>query len=264
MASVPRRRPSSGSTRITPTPNQTGRPASSRAHRTATGGPYIAIGSAFENANPKTPQSWCNLLLAYGSWVGENRRGPATHVSRHNIAYDRQRLLASVGDDLERRLGRDGNLLGTLLKQGQRFYLEPDARVRHLNPSRTASTRQLRFDGGRLYAATRADAGNWSTLKRIGYVLGSPLFPLMRLKHLGRRTLVAQESVGWKLWPSLLGWLSVDALGQAVGFALGPGDTAERLAAFEFDRARHMTDADRRDVDAALALPSGDAASGSA
>ncbi len=224
-------------------------------HRTARGGPFIAVGSAFENANPRTPQSWCNLLLAYGSWVGENRRGPATHVSRHNIAYDRERLLAAVGDDLDHRLGRDGNLLGTLLKQGQRFYLEPDARVRHLNPSVTSSTRELRFGAGRLYAATRATGGNWSTAKRLGYALGSPLFPVMRLKHLGKRTLVAQQAVGWKLWPSLLWWLTVDAAGQAVGFAFGPGDTAERLAAFEFDRARHMTEADRREVDAALAMP---------
>ena len=222
------------------------------AHRAAKGGPYVAIGSGFENANPDTPQSWCNLLLAYGSWVGPNGRGPATHVSRHNISYDRDLLLAAVGDDLDRRLGRDGNILGTLLKQGHRFYLEPAARVRHLNPSKTASTRELRFNAGRLYAATRADAGKWSTPKRLFYAAASPLFPAMRLKHLGRRTLVAQDSVGWRLWPSLLWWLTVDAAGQAIGFAAGPGKTAQTLAAFEFDRARHMTDADRQKVDTAL------------
>jgi len=53
--------------------------------------------------------------------------------------------------------------------------------------------------------------------------------------------------------PMLTLALLVDGFGELVGYVSGPGDAARVLGAIEFDRARFMDDADRRDFAAALA-----------
>ena len=204
-------------------------------------GPWAAVGSTVENANPDSPLSWTNQLLAYGTWTEPVHRGPTGHVSRHNITF-RKAVLDEYGDRLVDFLGRDGGLLLDLGRRGHRFFLEPAARVRHANPSLLASTVGLRFKGGRVYAATRARMGGWSAAKRAVYVAGSPAFPVLRYRKLHPKL----PTAGWRVLPALALGLVLDAAGQAVGFAAGAGGAADDLAAFEFDRNRHMTPGDRR------------------
>lgn len=210
------------------------------AHR----GPWAAVGSVVLNANPESPLSWTNLILAYGFWTEPVTGGETAHVSRHNISFKRE-VLAEFGDGLEALMGRDGGLLQRLQQRGHRFYLEPAARIYHANPSLLASTVELRFNGGRLYGATRARTENWSATRRLLYVAGSPLIPVMRGRPLFRKVLAARGPKSAGLYPAFLMGLALDGLGQAVGYALGPGDTARRLADFEVDRLRHVTGRDR-------------------
>ena len=208
------------------------------AHR----GGWVAVGSAYTNANPATALSWANLLLAYGLWVEPVTGGEATSISRHNIAYKRDGLLA-IGPELDAALGRDGGLLHRLRAGGHRLFLEPGARIRHVNPSRLLPTLALRLDAGRLSAATRARLERWSPLRRLAYVLAGPLIPLLRARPFHSKALRA--GLFPRVYPALALCLVLDALGQMLGFALGPGDAARRLAAFEVDRMRHLTQRDR-------------------
>jgi hypothetical protein len=50
--------------------------------------------------------------------------------------------------------------------------------------------------------------------------------------------------------PVLTLGLVLDAIGQMVGYLAGPGDSAAWLAEFEYDRLRHVSDGDRRMLDA--------------
>lgn len=203
-------------------------------------GPWAAVGSTVANANPDSPLSWCNQLMAYGTWTEPVYRGPTNHVSRHNITF-RKEVLDEYGDRLIDFLGRDGGLLQDIQRAGHRFFLEPAARVHHANPSLLASTVELRFKGGRIYAATRARMGGWSPTKRALYAAGSPAFPLLRYRQMHPKL----RTAGWRVLPALALGLALDAVGQAVGFAAGPGRAADDLAEFEFDRNRHMTPHDR-------------------
>jgi hypothetical protein len=209
-----------------------------RAHR----GAWVAVGSAFANANPATALSWANLLLAYGLWVEPVAGGETGSVSRHNLSFKREPLLA-IGAELDAALGRDGGLLHRLRASGHRLFLEPAARIRHANPSRLVPTVALRFDAGRLAAATRARLEGWSRLRRLAYVLAGPLIPLLRLRPIHQK--VFRAGLFPRVYPALALCLVLDALGQMLGFALGPGDAARRLAAFEVDRLRHLTRRDR-------------------
>ena len=89
-----------------------------------------------------------------------------------------------------------------------------------------------------MFAAERGR--NWPLLRRAGYSAGAWLIPFVRLMRLiprfrrNRPDLVAGVSA------PLLFALIIDAAGQGVGYALGAGQAAEKVARLEFHRdARH-------------------------
>jgi hypothetical protein len=80
--------------------------------------------------------------------------------------------------------------------------------------------------------------------RRLLYAAGSPLFPLLRARPL--REKIFDRRLFPRAFPSIVMGLALDGIGQAVGFLLGPGDTARKLADFEVDRLRHVTQSDRQ------------------
>ena len=212
------------------------------AHR-APGGPWAAVGSTVLNANPAQSLSWANLLLAYGTWCEPVRAGPVGEVSQHNLSF-RRAAIEPLLEGLEARIGRTGNLMRELAARGGRFYIAPDARVHHLNPSRVGSTLALRFHGGRSYGATKAITAEWSPARRAAYALLSPVIPLLRYRLIRPKA----KAAGLRVMPAVALGLVLDGLGQAAGFAFGPGGTKAKLEAFEHDRLRHLTRRDREAV----------------
>lgn len=208
-------------------------------------GPWTAIGSGFDNANPRFSLSWANLLMAYGNWVGDPEAGETESISRHNLVLRRDALARHDGD-LERLLGRDGGLLDLLRAEGARFALAPKARVRHLNPSRLDSTVRLRVDAGRLAAASRVRSEGWSVRRRALYAAASPLIPLAR--GLPLRRAVSDSGLGPRALGALGLALTLDAAGQAAGFVRGAGGSARRLVDFELDREIHLRRVDRAEL----------------
>ncbi len=216
------------------------------------GGPWGAVGSAIVNANPGSGLSWTNMLIAYGQWRQDRRAGAIDWLPAHNVSMRRDLLDAHAGE-LAPLLGREGLLLRRILAEGHRFGFAPNARIRHVNPSTLGATALLRFDAGRLYGARRASEGGWGVGKRLVYIGGGPLIPLLRFKRLhaeqlGRRR---PRDAAAGTAPALLLGLAFDAAGQMAGYAAGAGGAPDRLAVFEMDRTRHVTRRDR----ALLAAP---------
>jgi hypothetical protein len=54
-----------------------------------------------------------------------------------------------------------------------------------------------------------------------------------------------------RLLPALTTSLVVSALGEAVGYAFGPGEAPQKVARYEFRRDLHVTDGDRRALETA-------------
>jgi hypothetical protein len=88
-----------------------------------------------------------------------------------------------------------------------------------------------------------------SVAMRTLYVLGSPLIPWVRLARMLRaaRTPALRAHLV-RCLPALLVGLWLDGAGQMVGYALGSGNAADRLAQFEFRRIDHVTARDREEV----------------
>jgi len=203
-----------------------------------------AVAPAMANANPATALSWGNLLVAYTAWVAPVADGPVASVPVHGTTFRRAALLAHA-DALPALLGRGGALAGALTGDGHVLVLAADAVVHHVNPSRAGSTLRLRTDAGRLEAAGRAGAAGWPAARRAAYAAAAPAIPLVRWRRVAGELRGRGHAVRGRRAAGLAAALAADAAGQALGFAAGPGLAAERLDAFERDRARHVRRRDR-------------------
>ncbi|MFH1573995.1 MAG: glycosyltransferase [Acidobacteriota bacterium] len=205
---------------------------------------WAVAGPAVINGNPRSLLSWANLLIEYGEWLDPAPGGETSHVPGHNSAYKRDVLL-SYGESLDSWLEAESLLHWDLRARGYRLCIERSARTRHLNFSKFFASLALRFDAGHLFAGMRGT--RWGVWRRLFYAAGSPLIPLVRLFRMlaelrqpGRPAYLIP-----RILPCVLILLGVDALGEMVGYLLGPGDSARHVTRIDFHRERFMNRRDR-------------------
>jgi len=187
------------------------------AHR----GPWAAVGPVVRNANPDSLVSRADFRIGYGPWAEPQPAGERDFLPGHNSSYKRELLLA-YGDRLEAMMEAETVLHWDLRAQGYQLWLEPAARIAHVNFRRWRTWLGMQFHLGRVFAATRAE--RWPWWRRALFAGGSPLIPLVRL---------------WRLRcasPAMVIGLAVDGLGQLAGYAAGAGGSPERLTRYEFHR----------------------------
>jgi hypothetical protein len=217
-------------------------------------GPWAAVGGALENANPATRFSWSHLLSDFGPAVAPVEGGEATELPGHHTSYKRDKLLR-YEDDLEGMLEIEWVLQEDLRAAGERLLCEPRAVSHHVNASRIGSHLLGELNGGRAFAANRARLRGWGPLRRMIWIAGSPLMPLVRvtrtLPHLRRACPARRASV----FSTLALGLVVNAFGQMLGYAFGRGSATTKRMSLELSRHRHL----RKDEQAALAaIPLGE------
>jgi glycosyltransferase involved in cell wall biosynthesis len=200
---------------------------------------WAAVGPVMSNANPGSLTSWANLAVEYGPWLAPMTGGEVEHLPGHNGSYKRE-LLLEYGDRLEEMLDAESVLQWDLRARGHRLYLEPKARTFHENFTAPLSSVVLRFYGGRLFAAARAR--RWPIWRRLLFIGGSPLIPLVRFSRLARE--LRRRDGTRRLWPRLAPMLFAalvfDGAGELVGYAFGAGRAMAILSDMEFHRQRYM------------------------
>lgn len=206
--------------------------------------PWAAVGPVVRNANPDSSISWVDLLLGYAPWLDPAPRGVIDHLPGHNSSY-KQAILLDYGPDLEAMLEAESVLHWDLRAKGHQLYLEPAAKVSHLNFGRLCSWIPAQFHSGRVFAAGRGRS--WSPLRRLLYAGGAPFIPLVRFWRILRRARQAgPRSLPLKVLPALILGLVVSALGELLGYASGAGDAKLKLSTFEFHRVRHLANQPRQ------------------
>ena len=201
--------------------------------------PWAAVGQTICNGNPTTMRSWTNLFLDYGPWTDPSPGGMMRELPTHNSSFKRDELLA-CGERLPELLRYSEGINAVLRERGGRLYLEPRARTFHVNVSRAASWVVERSAAGRAYAASRA--AGWPAWRRTAYAVGSPLIPLVR----GRRVLREIRRTGRsaellpRILPALAAGLTLSALGELAGYALGAGRAPRLIGEMELRRMGHV------------------------
>jgi hypothetical protein len=205
--------------------------------------PWAAVGAVFVNGNPG-PMSWISLVMDYGRWLEPVVGGVTDDVPGHNSSW-RRALLLEYGPELERMMQAPTILHWDLQAKGYQLYLEPAAKVRHVNITRLSSFVLDHFYGARVFAAARAL--NWPWLQRLFYVSGMPLLTVRTLHEwLGhmRRTGLNRELLP-NSWPLLLLSLIVWSLGEMTGYGVGMGKAEHRTLNYDARRESHLSRTDR-------------------
>jgi hypothetical protein len=205
--------------------------------------PWAAVGPAVGNANPNSMISWSNLLIDYGPWLAPHAGGPIDALPANNTSYKRE-ILLDYGATLGALLDAETILHADLRAKGHRLYLEGRAVALHLNISRLSAWLPERFYAARVFASARAQA--WSALRRLAYVAGGPLIPIVRF----RRILADVQRAGLqpvllpRVVPALAVGLLASAVGEVVGYLFGRGHGVERLTEYELHRERYLAHRD--------------------
>lgn len=210
-------------------------------------GPWAAVGPAVMNANPETAVSWTALFLDFTEFCVPRDPGPAASLANHQTSYKRDLLLA-YGPRLDRFLENESTLQHDLVGKGHRLYHEPAARTTHVNVSRFGEFVGTQFIHCREFGDNRAVLGGWSRWRRLLYVAGSPLIPVLRgtrvLRQIRRSGL--QRKLVLRMLPSMLLGLASAAAGEVTGYVFGKGDASQRRVTFELERLKHVSERDRR------------------
>jgi GT2 family glycosyltransferase len=206
--------------------------------------PWAAVGPVVRNANPGSAVSWADFLIAYGPWMDPSHAGVVDFLPGHNSSYKRA-ILLDYGPELEAMLESESVLHWDLQAKGYQLYLEPAAKISHLNFGLLSSWIPAQFYNGRLFAATRARS--WSPLQRLFYTGGAPLIPVVRFQRILQqlRRSGQRRNLPLGVLPTLILGLVVSAVGEMMGYALGAGDAKQKLSNFEFHRIRHLSKQDR-------------------
>ena len=209
--------------------------------------PWGAVGATIVNANPESIISWANLFTDFGPSVDPAVGGVTSHLAWHHGSYKRELLSGYDTEQLKNFLETEGLLHQALQDRGYQLYLEPAAKSNHVNVSTMLSLIRCEFVGGRLYGAARVRHNKWSMARRLLYILGSPLIPVLRL----RRTLREVRRAGqWdkllpQILPGIITALVAHCLGEISGYALGAGDAAWQRVPCELNRCEFLRESDR-------------------
>ena len=179
-------------------------------------GDWAAVGPEVGNANPATMTSWADFVISYGPWMepadgGRGRSSSATTAATSATCCSPPATSSAASSSPRPCSTTSSPLPATGL------YLEPRARVSHLNFSRWTVSLRVQFHSGRVYASTLREG--WSTPRKAIYALASPLIPLVRFGRSLRliRRPSHRDIVPTAVIPALaLGILS-DGAGQGAG-----------------------------------------------
>lgn len=203
-------------------------------------GPWAAVGAEVHNANLGVGFSNTIGVINYGRWAPPLERGEANMLAGNNTAYRRQTLLQYQAH-LDRLLMSDTVLQWRLKKDGHRLLAEPNMAIDHLNPTTARSAAQAEFLYHWCFAVVRAEIFSWSTVKKLAYVLLSPVIPWLRLLRMARfagskgsdqRRVFLRSAV----YTALM--LHIAVAGQLAGLVLGERDSSIRFTDFEINGAR--------------------------
>jgi len=200
---------------------------------------WAAVGPAVRPANPTSTMSWADFLISYGPWMEPAAAGTRKHLPGHNSSYKKAVLLA-YGPDLEDVMEAESVLHWDLRRKGHQLYLEPAARIRHVNFERLSPWLGAAYYSGRMFAATRARS--WSWLRRLLYAGGAPLIPIVRFWRILAQVCRSRRWRGIPIGSLPLAALGLitSALGEMTGYTLGTGKAKEKAGKFEFHRLQHV------------------------
>ena len=198
-----------------------------------------AVGPVIYSANPGSAVGWADILIGYSQWLHPNKGGEMSHLPGHNSSYKRAVLL-EYGRELDRLLEAESVLHWDLVSKGHKLFLEPAAKIRHLNFGVLSAFLEVNLLMGRTFAATRRES--WGYPKRLAFALGSVLIPFVRFYRIVRSYSGCGELLKTKphVFPIMAAGLIASSIGEMTGYLTGAGDSVQKTFKYHFHRDEHV------------------------
>jgi glycosyltransferase involved in cell wall biosynthesis len=195
-----------------------------RAHES---GEFAAVGGPIVDDDYRRLRDWVVYFLEYNSALPPAPRGETVELNDANVLYRRQALLDHL--DLLDEGYWSMTLNPALHAEGNKLQSVPEMVVYHHGPFDFGYYLHQRFLFSRAFAGVRAQAEPAS--RRVAYLIGAPLIPLMLLGRMTSRVFQKRRRVGRfvQSLPLIVPALVVMVAGEWVGCLLGPGDALNRV-----------------------------------
>jgi hypothetical protein len=189
-------------------------------------GPWGAVGGPVENGRGGLV-NWAVFFCEYTNYMGPVPEGESADLPGNNIAYKGPHLRrhAHVLDE-----GKWESWINDRLRaDGVRLAATNGMVVRHIKSFRLGNFLVQRFHFARSYAGMRRP--DQTTARRLIYGVGSMALPAILLARVARTALAKGRHLGWfaASLPLVALFLTVGAVGEMVGYLLGPGSSLERV-----------------------------------
>ena len=197
-----------------------------------------AVMPRIANANPGSARSWASLFATYCAFTGPSPTSLGG-VALHNGCFRRDLLAAAALFPSELVYGV--GLTERLRKAGVPMRYVPGAVVDHLNVTRPGGIVEDRLVGGRIWAARRS--ASWSSSRRLAHAAAFPLAPFVMTGRIVR-------SEGWRrrgavpprgTLPAIAAMAGIQAIGEALGYALGQGRAEVSHGPLELHRRAYIS-----------------------
>jgi len=181
---------------------------------------HNVVGGPIRNVATERIRDWAAFFCEYSAVMEPLPQGPAKALPGMNVSYDRRALEAI--DDLLRDGRWENWLHPRLVERGFELWCEPDAVVEHDKDFDLGEFLSQRYHYSRSFAGMRnPELG----AKRFLYALGTPLLvPLLYWRM--ARNVFSRSQQRWQFvlaTPLVLLYVSVWAVGEAVGYVFGGG-----------------------------------------
>lgn len=184
---------------------------------------YGAIGGAVENGSVDRLIDWAVYLCEYSDMMLPILEGETDGIAGNNAAYKRE-ALESVDDETLQNCW-EYFIHREMREAGVRFRSLPDLVVSHKKEFGFLYFLAQRFYYSRSFAGMRRQ--EIDPPRRLLYALASPFLTPLMLYRVARQVLRKQRYVGTfiKALPFLLPFMISYAVGEGVGYLLGPGQS---------------------------------------
>jgi len=203
--------------------------------------PWAAVGWSVANYNPDNMVSWASFYMDFGRCVQPVNSEEKYSLASHHISYKKESLL-KFKENLDELLENEAVIINEFKKHGYRAYLESRIHSNHICIAKFSSFLISEYHSGRLFAVNKSKHDNWSLIRKLVYIAGSPLRPVVKLYRISK-DLYRTEKINLLvpgILPVLTSALIFYSAGEVIGYMFGVGQSAASRMGIELSRSDHI------------------------
>ena len=138
---------------------------------------HLAIGGAIANGNCDSYTGWAAYFCEFSQWMPKTESKWMDDIAAANMSY-KKNVFDRYGSFIEGTYCSDTDLHWRLGKDDKRLRFVPSIRVKHYSIDNLVQFLRHEVFHGLCFARVRVRSQNFSLLKRLVYVILSPLIPI--------------------------------------------------------------------------------------